>query len=161
MNLMLRLVTPLLLFICFSIYSCQTNKSHAELIEVFNENKKALDTLISNLQNNNKLDSAFQIGPDAGIPNIKETYPAIFNLLKEVGITGAFSLPNVFPKRTEGYYFKTNWQNRDPIFLIYNAYDSIETKKGFYAKDEVLNETWGLGDNWKMFRFVKFRPYKQ
>jgi len=35
-----------------------------------------------------------------------------------------------------------------------NYYDSTENLKGFYKKDKHKNETWGLGDNWKMFRFV-------
>ena len=161
MSSMLRLVTPILFLICLTTSSCHKNKSPTELIEVYNNNKVALDLIISNLQNNKKLDTVFQIAPDAGIPNIKKSDPAIYDLLNKVGITDASSHQNSFPKRTQWYYFKTNWPNRYPIYLIYNAYDSIETKKGLYEKDEVSNETWGLGDNWKMIRLVKFKPYKQ
>ena len=158
---MLRLVNPLLFFICLTVSGCHENKSPTELIEVFNNKKVALDILINNLQKNKKLDTIFQIAPDSGIPNIKKTYPAIHDLLKEIGITDASSHQNSFPKRTQWYYLKTNWPNKGSIYLIYNAYDSVETKKGFYVKDEVSNETWGLGDNWKMFRFIKVKPYKQ
>jgi hypothetical protein len=88
----------------------------------------------------------------------------LYEILNEVGITEASSNKNVFPKGTMWYYFKTNWPNEYPIYLIHNAhnyYDSSEFEKGFYSKDEVSNETWGLGDRWKMFRLVKEKSMKQ
>jgi len=158
---MLRSIIPLLLSICLMTASCHNNKNPVELINTFLQHKQTLDLLISDLQKDNKLDSLFQIMPDSGIPDIKNSYPQVYALIKKVGITAVSSHPNSFPKRTRWYYFKTNWPNEYPIYLIFNAYDSSETKKGFYLKDEVSNETFGLGDNWTMFRFVKVKPYKQ
>lgn len=158
---MIRLIVSLFFLTLLITYGCQNNKKPLELIETFKKNKISLDLLVYKLQNDKRLDTLFQNEPDSGLPNIKSSYPDIYAILKEVGITDASSHMNLFPKWSSSYYLKTNWVNEYPIYIIFNCYDSSETKKGFYSKDEVLNETWGLGNNWKMFRFVKFRPYKQ
>jgi hypothetical protein len=146
------------------LISCNQNKTTPELIETFNKNKKALGLVIDKLQNDKRLDSLFQIGPESGLPPIKNSYPLEYDILNKAGIIDASSHKNVFPVRTNWYYFKTNWPNEYPIYLIfnaYNSYDSIEFEKGFYSKDEVSNETWGLGDRWKMFCLVKEKTMKQ
>ena len=157
---MLRFVISLL-FLYLVVAGCHHNKTSTELFETFSQNKTNLDLLIDNFKKNKKLDTIFQIGPDSGLPDLKNSYPDIYEMIKKIGITDASSHKNVFPKNTFWYYFKTNWPNEYPIYLIFNAYDSSETKKEFYLKDEVSNETWGLGDNWKMFRLVKFKTMKQ
>jgi len=158
---MIRLIISLFLLTCIIISGCKRNKTPEQLIVTFNDNKKTLDVLINNLKRDKALDSLFQIGPERGLPNIEVSHPDIYSMLNKTGITDASSHENAFPIRTRWYYFKTNWPNEHPIYLIFNDYDSSETTNGFYSKDEVLNETWGLGNSWKMFRFVKFRPYKQ
>ena len=158
---MTRIIIPLFVLTYLMLFGCSNNKKPTELIETFNKNKPSLDLLINKLQKDKKLDSLFQIEVDSGLPNIKSTYPDMYAIFNEVGITDASSHRNPFPKWSNWYYLKTNWLNEHSIYLIFNAYDSSETTKGFYLKDQVLNETWGLGENWKMFRFVKFRPYKQ
>ncbi len=126
----------------------------AELNDTFLQNKESLNLLVKNLQDDKRLDSLFFIGPDSGIPDIKRSHPQIFELLKHAGITDASSHKNAFCNHVQWYLFKTNWPNEYPICLMFNSCDE-ETAKGFYKKDEYLNETWGLGENWKMFRFVK------
>jgi hypothetical protein len=135
------------------ILSCSRNRSVAELNDTFSKNKDSLDLLVKSLQDDKKLDSLFFIGPDSGIPDIEKTYPQIFDLIKHIGITDASSHKNSNCKKAQWYYFKTNWSNGYPIYLIYNTCDE-KAVKGIYKKDEYLNETWGLGDNWQMFRFV-------
>jgi hypothetical protein len=146
------------------LISCNHNKTTPELIEIFNSNKKALGLVIDKFQKDKKLDTLFEVDADLGPPKIENSYSDIPLIFKEVGIAGASSCKNSFPKGTRWYYFKTNWPNEFPIYLIFNAhnsYDSSEFEKGFYSKDEVSNETWGLGHRWKMFRLVKERTMKQ
>jgi len=158
---MTRIIIPLFILTYLMTFGCSNNIKPTELIETFNKNKPSLDLLINKLHKDKKLDSLFQIEVDSGLPNIKGTYPEIYAVLKKVGIIDASSHRNAFSKWSNWYYLKTNWLNGHSIYLIFNTYDSSETIKGFYLKDEALNETWGLGDNWKMFRFVKFKPSKQ
>ena len=152
------LISLLLLFI---FDSCHQNKSPEELIDTFYQNKTDLDLIIQSLQTDKKLDSLFWIGPDSGIPDIKESYPNIYSLIKKTGITDASSHNNSYPRNTSWYYLKTNWPNEYPIYLIYNAYDSTGPKKGEYLNDEGFNETWGLGDYWTLFRLKKIKSMKQ
>jgi hypothetical protein len=84
-------------------------------------------------------------------------YNREYNILKIAGITGASSHP--CNKRVRWYYFKTNWPDEYPIYLIHTPCDSLKTKKGFHEKDRHTNEWWGLGDNWQIFRFVKTIDY--
>ena len=150
---MLRIAISSLL-VSLIIAGCSRNKTPSELIDTFSQNKMTLDSLIKSLQNDKTLDSLFFIGPDAGIPDIRQSYPKVYDMLRKVGITDASSHKNANCKYFHWYYFKTDWPNDYPIYLIFNTCDD-ETFKGFYRKDEYLNETWGLGDNWQMFRFVK------
>lgn len=150
---MIRFIISLLLS-SLIVVSCNRNKTPAELIDTFSENKETLHLLVKSLQNDKKLDSLFFIGPDSGIPDIKNSYPEAYNMLRKLGIIDASSHKNADCKKNQWYYFKTNWPNEYPIYLVFNTCDE-ETAKGFYKKDEYSNETWGLGDNWQMFRFVK------
>jgi hypothetical protein len=160
----MRFLKLIFFLIWLVLIGCNQDKTAPELIEIFNKNKKGLGLVITELQDDKSLDSLFQIGPYSGLPPIKDSYPAVYDILNKAGITDASSHKNVFPSRTNWYYFKTNWPNEYPIYLIFNAhnsYDSSEFKNGFYSKDEVSNETWGLGDHWKMFRLVKEKTMKQ
>ncbi len=148
-------------FACLIASSCYQNRTQSELANFFHANKPTLDSIVKSLQYDKKLDSIFQIIPDSRIPDIKNSYPDFYNMLTKVGIIHVSSHLNVYPKKNSWYYFKTDWSSDYPIYVIYNAYDSVETKLGYYSKDEVSNETFGLGDKWKMFRFVKYKRYKQ
>ncbi|HRH49941.1 MAG TPA: hypothetical protein PLP23_14390 [Panacibacter sp.] len=125
----------------------------------FYGNKIYFDSLATLLQADRKLDSLFQNGPERGIPDIEISYPKVYMLLKKLGITDASSHLQICKRCPPWYYLKTNWPSEFPIYFIYNfndsPLDSLENIKGFYKKDEYNNETWGLGDKWKMFRLVK------
>ena len=143
------------------VVGCRHNKTPKELIADFYRNENELNLIIQKLQTDKKLDSLFSLTSIDGLPKIENSYPHVFNKLKSLGIKHASSHPNVYPKVTNLYYFETEWPNEYLICLVFNAYDSSESKKGYYNKDEVSNETWGLGNNWNMFRWVKYKPYKQ
>jgi len=145
----------LIFLILVSIFCvCKRNPSPAELIEKFNGNKIYLDSLAASLKQDKKFDSFFHYRLDLGLPDIKNTYPKQFELIRKAGLIEISSNPvcRICPR---WYYIKTNWISEYPIYLIYNSrQDSMESEKGFYKIDKYLNETWGLGDNWRMFRFV-------
>lgn len=146
------------LLLMFTFVSCQKKSTSNELRNKFYSNQIQFDSLVTALRNNSKLDSLFYSGPDAALPDIKTIYPKEFELLKKLGITAASSHPNVCRVCPRWYYLKTDWPSEHPIYLIYNftnySMDSAENIKGFYKKDRYKNETWGLGNNWKMFSFV-------
>jgi len=148
------------------------NLTPEQLIATFSSRKSQLDFIVNNLEKDRKLNLIFQIGPDRGLPPIEKSYSEVYAVLKRTGITDASSHPNVCPKKTTWYYFKTNWQNEYPIYLIYNAYQTYkpcemggvynepELLKGEHKIDEVSNEWWGLGDHWTLFRLVKEKSVK-
>ena len=141
-------------FICALGLSCRQNKKPEELINTFYKHESELTSIIKELQTNKNLDSIFSNVPE-GLPQIETSYPIVFRKLKSLKIKHASSHPS-FPKGTRWFYFETEWPNEYLICLIYNAYDSTQSKKGYYKKSEVSNETWGLGNNWQMFRLVKY-----
>jgi len=152
----------LIVIIIFLIPGCKSNKTPEQLKVIFYQNKDKLDLFANILQKDAKLDSIFSHRTEEQgftFADIKQTYPSIYNLLVSAGITEASSHRSIFPRKW--YFLKTNWPNEYPIYLSYDPIDSIRTAKGYYDKDEVSNETWGLADHWLMFRLVKYKPYKQ
>ena len=147
-------ISILLLYVGLFICGCRHSRTSEELISMFYDDEKDLDVVVKKLQTDKKLDSLFQYSGE-GLPNIKDSYSDIYTTLKRLGIKHASSHKNAFNKFTKWYYFETTWPNEYLICLVFNAHDSSESKKGYYSKDEVANETWGLGNNWSMFRWVK------
>jgi hypothetical protein len=148
--------------IFFGFHSCKPKKTPDELKEIFYQNKPKLDLIVITLQKDKKLDSIFSDRTEEQrfiFPEIRQSYPDIYNLLVDAGITEASSHPQVFPKGFKWYFLKTDWPDEYPIYLTFDIFDLIQTVRGFYSKDEVSNETWGLGDHWFMFRWVKDKPY--
>jgi hypothetical protein len=123
---------------------CRHNKTPEELIATFYKNEADLNFVIRQLQSDKQLDSLFFRFFRKGLPNIEKSYPSVYRKLKSIGIKNASSHPNVFPRGTNWYYFETEWPNEYLICLNFNAYDSVQSKKGYYYKDESANETWGL-----------------
>ena len=137
------------------ILGCNHYSTSEELIKKFYEEKPHLDTIVNRLNRDKKFDSAFHIEPYTGLPNIKNSYPHELQILKKIGIIGASAHPNTCGRWCPHWYlFTTDWPSEHPIMLIYNFDNTSESVKGFYTIDKYKNETWGLGDNWKMFRFV-------
>ena len=143
-------------FICLLNINCRHNKTPAELMDTFYKNEDHLTQIIKTLQTDKHLDSLCSNMPFDSLPNIENAYPTIFNRLKSIGIKHISSHPGS-NKLIRWYYLETKWPNEYLIGLIYSPYDSPTTKKGYYEKDEVNNETWGLGNNWSMFRLVKYK----
>ena len=152
--IMYRLIV---IFFSISLISCNRYKTHDELITTFYENKKALDSFVTVLQNNSKLDSVFRIMPYTGLPDIEKSYPEEYKFLNNLGIKELTSHP--CDRKVNWYFIITNWPDKYSVCLTFSPCDSIETAKGFYKKDHYSNEWWGLGDNWQMFRFVKIIDY--
>ena len=145
-------------------FSCKTYNNPEELKAIFYKNKSKLDLLANSLKQDNTLDSIFSDRgnmQDSLFIDIKQSYPAVYSSLIKSGIIEASSHKQVYPKGKKWYFLKTNWKNEYPIYLVYDPIDSFQTAKGFHSKDEVLNETWGLGENWLMFRWVKDKTLKQ
>ncbi|MFT3934421.1 MAG: hypothetical protein QM726_12440 [Chitinophagaceae bacterium] len=164
MQTSLRLTLILALTI---IAGCKSELNEKELINKFYQNKPAFDSIVYLAQHDRTLDSALRIGADNGLPAIQFSYPQIFWLITSSGITHVSSHANIYRPSGRWYYLKTNWAKDYPIYLIYNyidynfksnnefVLDSSENIKGFYKIDTNKNETWGLGNKWKMFRLVK------
>jgi hypothetical protein len=142
---------------------CKPKLSPGELKDRFYESKNDLEFVIKSIERNKELNSIFWYeGAIIGkLPVENKKYYYIFKKLKQAGIKHLSVHPNPYPRGTCWYYMETSWPNDYLICLNYNQYDSTETKKDYYSKDEVENETWGLGDSWFMFRWVKDKPYKQ
>jgi hypothetical protein len=152
---MLKTILKIILAALFILPGCQQHSSPKELIDRFNFNKPYFDTLVISLQNDKKLDSLFQIPPYSYMPDLADLYPEEFKLLNKIGITAASSHHGMCRICPRWYLLKTNWPSKHPVFVIYNSPgDSAENISGFYQIDKYKNETWGLGDKWKMFRFV-------
>jgi len=147
-----------------SFPNCKSHKTPDELKSLFYQNKKQLDSFTTFIKSDKKLDSIFSNTTEEQgltILNIKQTYPSIYNLLTNAGITEASSHNRTYPKTVKWYWLKTNWPSEYPIYLAYDTFNLTQTVKGYYNKDEAFNETWGLGDRWFMFRWVKDKDYKQ
>lgn len=114
---------------------CHGTKTYEELAEMFFQNKPTLDSLITKLKGDKKLDSLFRIGPYNGLPDIKDSYANEYNILKKVGITDASS--HMCNKVTNWYSRKTNWPSKYPIFLVYTPCDSLKTIKTFTTKTNI------------------------
>lgn len=140
------------------LVACRYHKTPKELIDTFYKNQSDLNFIIKQLQTDKHLDSLFSFASTTGLPKIENSYPTIYFKLKALGIKHASSHPYTSFRR-RWYYFETEWPNKYLICLMYNAYDSTLSKKDYYDKSEVSNETWGLGNNWRMFRLVKYERY--
>lgn len=142
--------------ILMSVFSagCSAKEDPQQWKNRFHAHSPRLERLIHRFQNDAQLDSCFHIRPDSGLPDIATSYPSVLKLLQAVGITDASSHKAARNKWTRWYYFKTNWPSDYPIYLIYDPTETIETEKGYYKKDKYANETWGVGGNWRMFRWV-------
>ena len=154
---MLRFIFYIFSVSSLFLVSCHRNKTHNELVATFLKNKKSLDSFVTVLQTNPKLDSLFRITPYTGLPDIEKSHPNEYEFLKNVGIKELTSHP--CNKITSWYFIITDWPDEYPICLTFTPCDSVKTAKGFYEKDQYSNEWWGLGDNWQMFRFVKIIDY--
>ena len=136
------------------LHTCKRDSSPEELKSRFYSNKISFDSLLSIIQNNKKLDTLFHNRVDQGLPDMQTSYPKEFGLITKIGIKEISSHGSYCKKNLRWYYIKTNWPSAHPIYFIYDDCDSEETPKDFYKQDKYLNETWGLGESWKMFRFV-------
>jgi len=146
-----------------------------ELKAKFYSSKNKLVSFTAKLESDKKFDSVFHVPPYTPLPDFKNAFPKEFALAKELGIVSITSCKGSCLRNSKWYFIETNWPSKHPVFLIYNfcSYnyyydttgipcDCTESHKGFYKKDKYENETWGLGDNWTMFRFVDtIRDFKQ
>lgn len=152
---------------CILSTGCQNaSTAKPDLQGKFLSIKPQLDSIVYFAQQDKKLDSAFWIGPDNGLPPIEQNYPLEYSLLKRAGITDAASFPNVLHAYHHWYYLRTDWQDTVPVYLVYNLIldtmdyrtgslpDSSENQPEFYKIDKYGNETWGQGGKWKIFRLV-------
>jgi hypothetical protein len=154
--LMKRKIYYIILITTLFFVSCHSYNTPEELKDKFYLNKKKFTSLTTKLDNDKKFDSLFHLTPYSPLPDLKDSYPTEFYLLNELDIASLTSQYGICKTCPRWYLLKTKWPSKHPVFLIYNEnyYDSTENLKGFYKKDKYENETWGLGDNWKMFRFV-------
>jgi hypothetical protein len=167
-------------FLITVIQGCNTNLDSKQLIEKFYQNKSDLNFLINSIKGDKILDSVLGEKLNGNLLKLKTSNPGQYDLCKKLGITELSSHKSISKNSPRWYYIKTDWKSEYPIFLIYgyveyHLADSIikdksEVKinidssgkiKGFYKKDDNNNETWCLGDNWKMFRLVKEIQVKQ
>ena len=154
-------IALLIIIVLLACTGCRPNKNPEKLKANFYKHQQALDQFVFTLQNDKLLDSLFGATYLLKIDELKNSYPDLYKSLTNAGIEAASSCRRAYPKKAKWYFIKTNWRSEYPIYLKYDRYDSIQTVKRYYNKDEVSNETWGLGDNWFMFRWVKDKPYKQ
>jgi hypothetical protein len=151
-------------------FSCNQKISSTELTTKFYRQEASLNIFIDSIKNNRVLDSVLQKNFNGNVNYFKEANPKIFKLAYSLGISEV-SAHKKCKNCDYWYYIQTNWGDKYPIYLIYDyadyrynqeiIIDSSENVKGFYKKDDNNNETWGLGNKWKMFRLVKENQMKQ
>lgn len=151
-------------------WGCNQKKSSTELTTKFYSLEASLKNFIDSIKNNRVLDSVLLKNFNGNINYFKEANPKIFKLAHTLGISEV-SAHKKCKNCDYWYYISTNWSDKYPIYLIYDyanyrynqeiIIDSSENVKGFYKKDDNHNETWGLGNRWKMFLLVKENQIKQ
>ena len=134
------LLLPLLTCVILVSAGCKKNPSVTELKSTFYSNKRLLDSLLTSLHTDKKLDSLFYSRVDLGLPDIEKNYPVQFSLIQKIGIT-EISSHHVCNRCPRWHYIKTNWSVDPPIYLITGLRDTTESEKGFYKIDEYQNET--------------------
>jgi hypothetical protein len=151
-------IVSIALLAIFHSVGCNTHENPQQWKQRFYGHYPHFEKLTKRLQNDARLDTCFQIGPDSGLPNIAASYPSVLKQLQQMGITAASSHPCYRNKWSRWYYFKTNWPSAYPIYIIYDPTEPVTTEEGYYQKDPYKNETWGLGNNWQLFRWVAVVP---
>ncbi len=152
----------LLAFACFIILttaSCYQHETVFERMETkFKKNEPAINTLI-NMLNDPKADSSF--GEDAICKKANEFNLNISQKLNSLDLRNVCRHYGNCRPYQKILIFETAWIPQDSVSIVYNICDTIETKKGYYKKDENSNEIWGIGNSWQIIKIVKYLKQKQ
>lgn len=134
---------PTLCFLIFAILSCRNTGNVSEkVIKKFNSQKYELDNLIKDFQNP-VIDSI--LTSDHKVTFKAKEFPlAISKQMISLDLLDVSVHYGGRPNK-KVFILKTDWNYNDSIFIVHNISDLIETKKGYYRKDENSNEIWGLG----------------
>ena len=147
----------LLYFIILFIFSCNNKEMLSEKIfNQFESNKSKLTNLANELLVSPEVDSLLK-GEDKFKRKATEFPTTISKQLISLGLLEVSQHYWFCNKKSQKLFvFKTNWIPKDSLFIVYNICDTIETKKGYYHKDENLNEVWGAGNSWQFLKIVKY-----
>jgi hypothetical protein len=155
---------PSFLFLFFIACNQQesANKKEKEtisekMIKKFNINKTELTQLVKIFQDNPQIDSMFQ-SEFLASRKAKEFPETFSKQLSVIGIEKVSIHQAKCPMKSDKKTFilETNWIAKDSVSIFYAVCDSIETKNGFYRKDDNGNEIWGIGESWGIVKIVKY-----
>ncbi|NOT92151.1 hypothetical protein [Ferruginibacter sp.] len=141
--------------------ACKQKKSTEDLKRIFYNKKGLFDKIVYNLRNI-KLREGVTAADSSYMLVLKRSDEKLYNEITALGVFDLIAYYDIHCKGIEQYDFQMNWlsQKKD-IYFDFNSCDTIETRKGYYRKDEKNNEFWGLGDGWKMWKLVEYLDYKQ
>jgi hypothetical protein len=150
-----------IIFCVIFFTGCKQKKSTQDFINDFYGKKNSFDKIVSDLKNI-KLRKLITEADTSYMPVLKRSNKKLYNDVIELGVYNLIAYINPDCSKIEQYDFQMNWRSEKmDIYFDFNSCDTIETKKGYYRKDEKKNEFWGLGDGWKMWRLVEYLDYKQ
>ena len=152
----------LLVFVCSIILatvSCHQHEPIFEKMETrFKANEAAINNLVSIL-NDSKADSNFLEG---GIckkgSEFNSNISPKLNALDLRNVCLQYGSCKPYGKI---FIFETGWISKDSVSIVHNSCDTVQTKKGYYMKDENSNEIWGLGNSWQIIKIIKYLTRKQ
>ena len=155
-----------MLVLCFTVtvllIACKENQLNPQekVTKIFFAKKNFFDSIVYKLRFLQLRNDSVPSG-SSYLEGLQKRDIILFNELISTGITDLIIYYRPGCKKVEHYDFKTDWGSNNEFYIDYNSCDSLETKKGYYRKDEKGNEFWGLGDSWKMWKLVEYLDHKQ
>lgn len=152
-----------LLILAFSILlttvSCRQHETIFERMETrFKENEAALNNLVSIL--NDSTTNSFFSENKACIKAV-DFNDAISQILNSLDLRKVCRHYGSCKNYNKIFIFETGWIPKDSVTIVHNICDTVQTKKGYYKKDENSNEVWGLGNSWQIIKIIKYLNHKQ
>lgn len=152
----------LLVFACLIIlatFSCHQRESLFERMETrFKKNEAALNNLVS-LLNDSTVDSYFSEG--VVCRKAAEFNSDISQKLNSLDLRNVCRQYGSCKPNNKIFIFETGWISKDSVSIVRNICDTVQTKKGYYRKDENSNEVWGLGNSWQIIKIIKYLNQKR
>lgn len=125
-----------------------------EILARFDQNRKAFEKLDLDIRNNQQ---SMELFDELHLQRESSEFSDIIHQeLRALGISAVakqyvFTGKNVKPL----IIFTTSWNPQYPIVILRCPQDSIQTKSGYYRKDNNNNEFMGAGNYWMVYKEIK------